>query len=587
MKRLFLGISSVFLTVMGLITVAPTATAASTDSFTITRYDAVFHLSRGDDNHSNLKTTLTITANFPPNQNHGIAPVFVKKYNNHSTHFSIQSVTDESGGSLPYKWNGDELRIGNKDTYVSGEKTYKITYTERDVTRHYNDTGKDEFYWDVIGSSWDVPIEHVTLTLHVDDALTTSRQTKWQCYMGADGSSSACPMVIDTSSTTSVVSIDQLAPRNGVTMAIGFAPGTFAPYQQSMFEKIVIWWSIVQAFVTFIGVGCIIWLAVIYTKAMGRSRELNPIIPEYLPPSDASVVVSARLLNSLGVATGSGMAAQLLDLAVRHYISLYEVSPKSLLRVAQYEVKIERDLTDLSQEEREIIDDMFGATPQVGSTLNLKTLQNNMQYAIRTRNDNTNLKKLMNDRYALRSRNETQTKRFQRIAVIFTVVGVVTVSPMLLIVAVVSFFMSFGKMLTDKGLALRRYLMGLKLYIEVGEKERLNMLQSPEGAQKVGVVDGADTKQLLKLYERTLPYAVLFNQEEEWSKQLGSYYEQTQSEPDWYHGTGAFNAVAFATGMNGLSTAANSASSFSSTTGGSTGGGSVGGGGGGGGGGGW
>ena len=148
------------------------------------------------------------------------------------------------------------------------------------------------------------------------------------------------------------------------------------------------------------------------------------------------------------------------------------------------------------------------------------------------------------------------------------------------------FVLSFGWSLTDKGLVLRRYLAGLKMYIGVAEAERLQMLQSPEGAEKVQV-NASNEKQLVKLYERVLPYAVLFGQEKKWSAQLGQYYEQVGEQPDWYSGQGAFNAAAFAAGMNSLSSVASSASDYSSTSGGSTGGGFAGGGGGGGGGGGW
>jgi len=143
-----------------------------------------------------------------------------------------------------------------------------------------------------------------------------------------------------------------------------------------------------------------------------------------------------------------------------------------------------------------------------------------------------------------------------------------------------------GWSLTDKGLVLRRYLAGLKMYIGVAEAERLQMLQSPEGAEKVQV-NASNEKQLVKLYERVLPYAVLFGQEKKWSAQLGQYYEQVGEQPDWYSGQGAFNAAAFAAGMNSLSSVASSASDSSSASGGSTGGDFAGGGGGGGGGGGW
>ena len=110
------------------------------------------------------------------------------------------------------------------------------------------------------------------------------------------------------------------------------------------------------------------------------------------------------------------------------------------------------------------------------------------------------------------------------------------------------------------------------MYIGVAEAERLNILQSPDGAEKV-VVDVNDGKQLVKLYERVLPYAVLFGQEKNWSKQMGKYYEQVGEAPDWYVGQGAFNAVAFSSGLSGLSTAAGHASDYSSTSGGGGGGG--------------
>jgi uncharacterized membrane protein YgcG len=166
--------------------------------------------------------------------------------------------------------------------------------------------------------------------------------------------------------------------------------------------------------------------------------------------------------------------------------------------------------------------------------------------------------------------------------------GVLTLSPLIVIAAIVAFISSYTTwVLTDKGLAARRYLMGLKMYIDVAETERLRMLQSPEGAQKVGSIDPNDKAQLVKLYERVLPYAVLFGQEKEWNKQIGTLYEATGQTPDWYSGHAAFSAATFSSAMTGLSSSATYSAASNASTGGSSGGGSSGGGGGGGGGGGW
>jgi len=584
MKRFILGIMIAGSLLAGS---GQAALAAQTDNFTITKFDAEYSLGRDGENRSTLAATWRITANFPPNQNHGIAPIFVKNYDGHSTSFSIKSVTDEQGKPLKHSWNGNELRIGDKDTYVRGEKTYIIKFTQRDVTKHYADTGKDEFYWDVIGNEWRVPMENVRVSMKLDRSLQAAPRGELFCYVGRYGSTKRCNISGDKGET--VTNVSRLNRREGVTMAVGFNSGTFAEYQESLVERLIKIWAMVQIPASILAVILMIWCGWRYRRLFGRKNELKPIPPEYLPPNQASVLASAYILKKYDalMVKGSAKVAQMLDLAVRHYIKLYEVKKASFLRSAQYEIEIVKDLKELRPEESEVVRDMFGSSmPNPGQRLNLKKLQNSVSYAARTRDDDKNLKNLVRGKYGLCEQKSVNKRIVQKWAMGVGVIGVLLLSPLLLAVAAILFALSFGWSLTDEGLALRRYLAGLKMYIGAAEVERLQMLQSPEGAEKVKV-DATDEKQLVKLYERVLPYAVLFGQEKEWSAQLGKYYEQVGEQPDWYSGQGAFNAAAFAAGMNSLSSVASSASDYSSTSGGSTGGGFVGGGGGGGGGGGW
>ena len=584
MKRFILGILIAGSLLVGS---GQAALAAQTDNFTITKFDAEYLLGRDGENRSTLAATWRITANFPPNQNHGIAPIFVRNYDGHSTSFSIKSVADEQGTLLKHSWNGNELRIGDKDTYVRGEKTYIIKFTQRDVTKHYKDTGRDEFYWDVIGNEWRVPMENVRVSMKLDRSLQAAQRSELFCYVGRYGSTKRCNVSGNKSET--VTNVSRLNRREGITMAVGFNSGTFAEYQESLIERLIKIWAMVQIPASILAVILMIWCGWRYRRLFGRKNELKPIPPEYLPPNQASVLASAYILKKYDalMIKGSAKVAQMLDLAVRHYIKLYEVKKASFLRSAQYEIEIVKDLKELRPEESEVVRDMFGSSmPNPGQRLNLKKLQNSMSYAARTRDDDRNLKNLVCGKYGLCEQKSVNKRIVQKWAMGVGVIGMLLLSPLLLAVAAILFALSFGWSLTDEGLALRRYLAGLKMYIGAAEVERLQMLQSPEGAEKVKV-DAADEKQLVKLYERVLPYAVLFGQEKEWSAQLGKYYEQAGEQPDWYSGQGAFSAAAFAAGMNSLSSVASSASDYSSTSGGSTGGGFVGGGGGGGGGGGW
>lgn len=149
-----------------------------------------------------------------------------------------------------------------------------------------------------------------------------------------------------------------------------------------------------------------------------------------------------------------------------------------------------------------------------------------------------------------------------------------------LLVAITAIALVSRRPLTSRGAETRDHLAGLKIFIEWAEADRIRMLQSPLGAERVPV-DTGDTREMLRLYESLLPYAVVFGQEKEWAQQLAVLYGSDS--PGWYSGTSGFTASSFAAGISTLSA---SSSSSSSTSGGSSGGGSAGGGGGGGGGGG-
>ncbi len=220
----------------------------------------------------------------------------------------------------------------------------------------------------------------------------------------------------------------------------------------------------------------------------------------------------------------------------------------------------------------------------------MKSLQNNYSMSQKLLASRKELRKNVRNKYALFEKAEKEAKTFRLLGFTLLAIGVVTLSILIIIASLIAFSIAHTLWpLTKKGLELHEYLLGLKEYISVAEEDRIKMLQSPQGAEKVRVKVGEnDTAQLVKLYERVLPYAMLFGIEKGWTKQLGAYYETNGSQPDWYSGNTAFNAVVFTSTLSSFSSQSSSySSSSSSSSGGSSGGGSSGGGGGGGGGGGW
>jgi len=583
MKRFLLAI------IGGIIALQLTSVTAyaNVDDFYISNYDIQFQLGKNAEDRSTLVTREAITAVFPASdQNHGLERAIPTDYDGHTTNLKLVSVTDENNQKLPYSTSeqNDNLvvRIGSADRYVHGANTYILTYRQQDVTRYFADTKRDEFYWDTNGDQWKVPIKRLTVQLSVDGAIASRLTGDVTCYQGEAGSTDRCT-VNNNRGILSTSAVD-LASGQTITLAVGFTPNTFSAYQPSLWEQIASVWVVVTALTTLLAICLVAWWSIRYYRQSNRVAERGTVVPEYLPPKNVSVTAASVIIRS----ARATFTAQLLDFAVRHYIKIYQTTEKKWIKQATYELEITKNIGDLSVEEKDLLKDIFGEVSP-GTRLKLESLRSNFKVAMNMRDNAEILQRQVRESYKLRAKAPTESKWFYRAGFITLGASLITVSPGLLLAAVTAFILGATLYpLTDKGLALWHYLEGLKMYIKVAETERLKMLQSPEGAAKVGInVDAKNPKQLVKLYERVLPYAVLFGEEKEWNKQLGQYYESIQGQPDWYSGQAAFNAVVFSAAMSNFATAASYTTASSSSSGGSGGGGSSGGGGGGGGGGGW
>lgn len=125
---------------------------------------------------------------------------------------------------------------------------------------------------------------------------------------------------------------------------------------------------------------------------------------------------------------------------------------------------------------------------------------------------------------------------------------------------------------TKKGAEAREYLAGLKLYLTVAEKDRLEFHNAPEKNPQV--------------FEKLLPYAIVLGVEKQWAKQ---FEHLMMPMPRWYSDPSAtnFNSIIFISQLNAFSNNVSGVVMPRGNSSGLGGGGFSGGGGGGGGGGSW
>jgi uncharacterized membrane protein YgcG len=571
--------------------------AADTSNFTVTSFDADYYLSRDDAGHSRLKTVETIVAEFPPNQNHGILRDIPLDYQDHPVDVKVTSVLRSDGSRWEYSAESTdngylELRIGSANSYVEGTQTFVITYEQQNVTGSFSDTASDEFYWDVNGTEWNQPFGVVTARVHVAKDLVGALTGNVSCYRGFFGSDTQC----DSSSVTAdagefVFTQTDLAPRENMTFAIGFAEGTFVARDSSPFASPLF---AIQIVLAVLSLAAFVWGLVLSATTFRSAPGRPTIVAEYLPPKGASVITSSIITGH----PSRAVAAQLVDLAVRRKIKIIASPASGLFASGEvYTIQLE-NADDLLYDEKSLASAFFGGSLKHGAQKTLSRSDTTLGQKVYTL--------LQSFKKAVYRSEYYRPVPPRARALPFLVGGGATAGSFMLMTGIISdsrdallpiiaFVLTlpaaitglFGlgrRPLAAAGAELRDYLAGLKLYIEVAETERIRILQSPRGAERVNTNDRGE---MVKLYERVLPYAVLFHQEKEWAKQLGDYYDTEP--PEWYSGTTAFNSAMFASGISSMATTAASSYSgtSSSSSGGSSGGGSSGGGGGGGGGGGW
>ena len=624
-------------------TAVPAVAALPGDAadFSFRSFHADFRLGRTADQHATLAVTETLVALFPQSdQNHGIIRDIPATYGSADLQTDVASVVDGHGRAVPYQQSDQggfiQLQIGSADTYVHGATTYVISYTQRDTIRHFSDTADDEFYWDVNGTGWGQPFGTVSAKVTVAPEIAAALNGHTACYQGPEQSTTPCesgvqstgaptpaptaaatpsPAATPTSDAASApavftASATNLAAGENLTIAIGFASGTFVDVSSDPVDNgdnytptPVTGGEVAGWLLSLLGFPAVAVATIggLIARRNKTQKARGIIVPQYSPPDGIDIMAAAELIGK----PSTRIPAQLVSLAVRGKTKLLGY-PVDSARSADYSVQLV-DRTGLTGYEPMVIDALFG-DKKVGATRDLKrygdtALADKLQGVL----DLVPVWLEDNGAYAGTQRTVGSVVTLVVTAVLFLVALVAAISGgsgglafafvSLLAggIGVIAALVGVGgvKKLSDKGAAWNDYLLGMRMYMQLAEQDRLRVLQSPKGAERVDVGDGT---QLVKLYEKLLPWAIIWGIEDQWSKVLEIELQRTGTTPDFWVGQSAFSSVLFSSMLSGIgtstlpvptSTTSGSGSGWSSFSGGSFGGGFSGGGGGGGGGGGW
>jgi hypothetical protein len=540
------------------------AAEADLDDFEIESFDADWVLSRDAEGHAQLQVTETIVAVYPDvDQNKGFYRDIPEYRHGVQLHTEVDSVVDEFGQPVPYttEYYQDFYSVGlGDDTFVHGRQTYVISYRQVDVVEAFADTGADEFYWDVNGTGWAQPFGRVSVTLTVEPSLVPALTGAAECYVLVGECNEPLTMMTaaDGSAVFTAASAD-LVPNESLTVAIAFTTGTFVPGDvvvpppgDDSYDPVgepPTFWQIFGPFI--LGpAGIVISFIAGATQVADRSRRTGAsdiIVAQYTPPDDLNVMVAAYIAGR----PERAFAAQIVSLAVRGNVRLLDHPTDSS---APFEVEL-LHANGLDQLETKLVHAIFGGDAQTGRRIPLGSSNSTLGTKL------TDVYRSVDKQLKADGLQGPAKPTLLWSVLFFLSVAIVIVAGLDALwrlvtdgafefsaaAAVVAFFAAqstYGRRstvatLSARGRETNDYLLGMRDYMELAEEDRIRMLQSPEGAERVDVDDEA---QLVKLYERLLPFAVIFGIEREWAEELTVKAVAANVPVTWWAGSSDFSS---------------------------------------------
>ncbi|MDH3305200.1 MAG: DUF2207 domain-containing protein [Gammaproteobacteria bacterium] len=470
--------------------------------------------------------------------------------------------------------NGIRTYFGSANRFIDqGVHTYTFRYRASRMLGFFDE--HDELYWNVTGFDWAFPIDKAsaTVVLEFDAPLGGISEEAYTGPFGARGRDYRSRL--DSGRRVFFEANSPLSPVNGMTIVVGWPKGFVD--EPTRVDRIG-WLLKDNKNLLAAVIGYLLLLAyyVPVWRKYGRDPEEGVIVTRYAPPAGFSPA-SLRYIRQMYY-DDKVMTAAVVNLAVKGYLEIKKRGKTHwLIKQESGELK-----PPLAAGERELYTGLFKS----GSTVEL----DDKNHAVLGKARSAHRRSLVKDY----KQHYFKTNMLLNVPAILIIIGSMLIAlnigrgPTPLVIATIilsfvtmAFFAIIMKRPTIRGRKLLDEMLGFKDYLEIAEKDELNLRNPPQKTPE--------------LFEAFLPFALALGVDQQWSERFATILASIRGpdggeyRPSWYNGS--WNSSNLGKTTRKLSSSLNSAISSSVSPPGSSsgggGGGSSGGGGGGGGGGGW
>ena len=480
--------------------------------------------------------------------------------------------------------NGFRVYFGHSNRLLDpGRHTYVFRYRASRTLGFFAD--HDELYWNVTGFDWAFPIDRASATVSFDFGIAPAQLTH-EAYTGPYGAAGRdYSSYVDSEQRVHFEANAPLSPVNGLTIVVGWPKGYIA--EPTNLQRLG--WLLNDNLNLLIALAGLILLLIYYIpvwRYFGKDPDEGVIVTRYEPPAGFSPA-SLRYVRQMYY-DNKVMTAAVVNLAVKGYLRINATEgSEGFFGIGAQEPEHSLTRTNpgsdpppLAAGEKELYDALFAE----GDTVVLE----NEHHELLGQARNAHRKSLKADykRHYFRTNgllNVPAALIFVAATVLALAQGptILTLAVIVVMVFVMAGFALIMKRPTMLGRKLLDEMLGFKDYLEVAEKDEMNLRNPPEKTPE--------------LFERYLPFALALGVDLLWAEKFARVLSAVERpdggtyRPVWYNGSWSVTNLAGSTSQ--LSSSLNSSISSSvmppGSSSGSGGGGFSGGGAGGGGGGGW
>lgn len=517
-----------------------------TENWSVTSFESEITIQQNGD----VQVKETINADFTDEAHRGIERMIPYKYTTgYNSEIRYLSSVNEKGVSYStdtYKQGGYlyvPMRTPNNEL-LTGPASFILSYITKNSITFFEDGSypHDEFYWNVNGTDWVVPIDQVSATVHLPKDLS-DEELNINCITGKYAErGDLCKWTRIDADTIKIESTTPFSDHEGMTIVVGMPYGTIT--QPTLLERI--WWMISENYILLLPVITLIIMLSIWFK-YGRDDQTvrDTIMPQYTPPKDllpseVGTIIDEKL-------DPKDIIATIIDFAVKGFIRITELKEKGLLfSSTDYELELLKPYETNKIYEATIMAGIFSSN-KAGSKIKISELKNKFfaQIPIIKKQISEGLIKddyFKHNPHSIRAGYLTAGLTVAGIgwsfAGAFSVAAVIAVIASGLIVTIIGYQMPRK---TRKGTETYYHLKGLHEFINTAEKDRMKF------QEKNNI-----------LFEKLLPYAMAFGLISKWTKAFDGII---QNPPGWYSpyggwGTGRpFTMIYFADSMTSVATA--------------------------------